>query len=274
MNAPDISVGIPSVLICIEMAFFAVLHIFAFSWKPYSLKHANPVDPMVNATGSGYSGGAPKYVGGPLGVKAYFDAANPWDVVKASARGFRWLFVGYRHRMDDPSYQQAGKAGRAAHDHAGPMFAGTGGPATELRTSEESRRLGRGAGMGGGAPAEDDRTGLLQSPGAFGRMPPAPHQHPQSPYGNNEYAPGDDSQVDLGRAPGLRAPHEEDDTGYHGARSAVHPALREQPLPPPGAHDPSWDVFGGVARPGHADGDVDADSVRPPTYRTHDPGRF
>lgn len=85
---PDIQVGIPSALLAVEMSIFAVVHIFAFSYKPYDLR---------------YNPGA-SYQGGFMGWKAILEAFNLWDVVKASARGFRWLFVGARKREQDISY--------------------------------------------------------------------------------------------------------------------------------------------------------------------------
>jgi Organic solute transporter Ostalpha len=86
----DVKVGIPSVLLCVEMGLFSILHIFAFPWKPYDIsKSDNPND---------------YYSGGPLGIKALLDAFNPMDFVRAAARGFRWLFVGRRHRELDESY--------------------------------------------------------------------------------------------------------------------------------------------------------------------------
>jgi hypothetical protein len=88
---PDIKVGIPSVLLAIEMSIFAVMHIFAFSAKPYDIRKIED----VNAT----------YSGGFMGWKAIYDAFNIWDIVKASARGFRWLFVGSRKREQDISYE-------------------------------------------------------------------------------------------------------------------------------------------------------------------------
>lgn len=48
-----------------------------------------------------------RYWGRFLGYKALFDACNPWDLVKATARGFRWLFVGRKSRTLDPSYEMA-----------------------------------------------------------------------------------------------------------------------------------------------------------------------
>ncbi|KAE8442995.1 hypothetical protein EG329_002458 [Mollisiaceae sp. DMI_Dod_QoI] len=96
---PDLKVGIPSLLLCIEMAIFAVLHLFAFPWKPYqSPKNVEyPMSPIKNEIG-------PKQ-GGFLGVMALMDAMNPWDLVKGFARGMRWLFVGRKHRENDPSYK-------------------------------------------------------------------------------------------------------------------------------------------------------------------------
>ncbi|KAK3063577.1 hypothetical protein LTR53_018852, partial [Teratosphaeriaceae sp. CCFEE 6253] len=117
----DIKVGIPAVMLCIEMAIFAVMHLFAFPWKEYSIKHKGPMD----VSGSGYSGATPHYKGGWLGIKAMADAFNPWDIIKASARGFRWLFVGYRKREQDGSYQNSSNKLNSATGYApsGPTFA-------------------------------------------------------------------------------------------------------------------------------------------------------
>jgi hypothetical protein len=83
----DVKIGIPSVLLCIEMALFSVLHIFAFPWKPYDISKSE--------TASAF------YDGGTMGWRAIMDAFNPMDFVKAAARGFRWLFVGIRNRHND-----------------------------------------------------------------------------------------------------------------------------------------------------------------------------
>lgn len=80
------------------MAIFSVLHLFAFPWQPYTLKNQQASDDPQ------YVKGQIGYHGGPLGVKAWIESFNPWDLVKATARGFRWLFVGSRSRHLDPSY--------------------------------------------------------------------------------------------------------------------------------------------------------------------------
>ena len=292
MAYPDIYVGIPSVLLCIEMAIFSIMHLFAFPWKPYSIKHSHK-DP-ITASGSGYSGESPRYKGGPFGILAFADAFNPWDIIKASARGFRWLFVGSRHRHTDSSYQKPAKVITMDGFNV-PEYAGNGEPATELRSSKDMRSGSRQRGETVGTDLDvDDRAGLLRHSGQMAGRPPS--TSPYRPYENvnNEYSRGDDSQLDLGASarmpttghargpsagypalsgsdkkagdfgPPVRYDPEEDDTGYRGASSgsgAVHPALRDENM-----HPGYTDHWGG-ARP------TDADSVRPPTYRTQDPGR-
>lgn len=102
---PDLKVGIPSFLLCVEMAIFAIMHIFAYPYKPYITgseqdkypSSHDPSHPDINKIG-------PKQ-GGPLGIRAIVDAMNPWDLVKAFGRGIRWIIVGRRHRENDVSYK-------------------------------------------------------------------------------------------------------------------------------------------------------------------------
>jgi hypothetical protein len=102
---PDIKVGLPSLILCVEMACFALMHIFAYPWKVYVTgseggkypSSTDPAHPDLNNIGPNQ--------GGLLGVRAIADAMNPWDLVKAFGRGMRWAFVGRRHREDDVSYK-------------------------------------------------------------------------------------------------------------------------------------------------------------------------
>ncbi|OJJ48905.1 hypothetical protein ASPZODRAFT_1344699 [Penicilliopsis zonata CBS 506.65] len=96
----DLKVGIPNLLIAIEMAIFAVLHWWAFPWRPYVSGHPNGSE-VTDLYGNGHV----VYQGGLFGMKALVDASNPWDLFKATGRGFRWLFVGRKRRTMDPSYQ-------------------------------------------------------------------------------------------------------------------------------------------------------------------------
>ncbi|KAJ6032569.1 organic solute transporter Ostalpha-domain-containing protein [Penicillium herquei] len=84
--------ALPNLLICIEMFLFAILHFWGFPWNTYIL------------TEEARKEGGQRYYGGWMGWKAFLDAANPWDLIKATARGTRWLFVGRKHREEDPSY--------------------------------------------------------------------------------------------------------------------------------------------------------------------------
>ncbi|KAI4275873.1 MAG: hypothetical protein LQ337_002878 [Flavoplaca oasis] len=103
LQGPDLRIGIPSLLLCIEMAIFSVFHLFAFPWQVYDIRRS-PI--VASESVPGYLPD-PKtaYSGGPLGFKALLDAFNPWDFIKAIGRGFRWFVVGRRNREKDISYQ-------------------------------------------------------------------------------------------------------------------------------------------------------------------------
>lgn len=92
MSPGDISVGINSLLICFEMIIFSILHLWAFPWKTYELP-SEPYD--VNNANYSY------YQGGKFGIKAYINAFNPLDTVKAIARGVKWVICGWSRRHGD-----------------------------------------------------------------------------------------------------------------------------------------------------------------------------
>ncbi|KIW16596.1 hypothetical protein PV08_03784 [Exophiala spinifera] len=102
IQTPDIKVGIPALLLCIEMAFFAIFHVWSFSWKPYTL---GSKELMAEAV----PGDRLTYQGGFLGVKALWDSFNAWDMLKATGRSARWLFKGRKHRHTDASYDMTRK---------------------------------------------------------------------------------------------------------------------------------------------------------------------
>lgn len=104
LQYPDISTGIPALLLAVEMFIFAILHIFAYPWQPY--RHGAPIVfyPKPNPDAPEPQENTPQP---PLGVlRAFADAFNFWDVVKAFGRGMRWLFVGVKRRHEDISYQK------------------------------------------------------------------------------------------------------------------------------------------------------------------------
>ncbi|KAJ5911077.1 organic solute transporter Ostalpha-domain-containing protein [Penicillium subrubescens] len=100
--------ALPYVLISIEMCLFALLHFWGFPWRPYIVSRDPTAGDSVQC-----------YYGGKVGFKALVDAMNPWDLVKANARGLRWLFVGRKKRMADSSYdlpkrETAGESGETS----------------------------------------------------------------------------------------------------------------------------------------------------------------
>ena len=70
-------------------------------------------------SGAGYSLSPSEYKGGPLGLYAFLDAFNPWDIVKAIGRGFKWAVIGRRNREQDISYQPGYQNGTQLQDSAG-----------------------------------------------------------------------------------------------------------------------------------------------------------
>ena len=111
ITQPDIKIGIPALLLCIEMAIFSVFHLWAFPWKVYDIRRSAIV---ASESAPGFLPD-PKtaYRGGPFGIKALMDAFNPWDLVKAVGRGFRWFAVGRRTREQDISYKNSVDHGKS-----------------------------------------------------------------------------------------------------------------------------------------------------------------
>ncbi|ERT02555.1 uncharacterized protein SPSK_00464 [Sporothrix schenckii 1099-18] len=121
---PDIVVGIPSLLLCFEMACFAIFHIWAFPYRPYKDGARPTFYPVADPDGSDTSPKPNEHFprsGGFMGLRAIFDALNIWDVIKAFGRGIRWLFVGVRHRREDVSYKTPLKSSEMDLDDLSPQ---------------------------------------------------------------------------------------------------------------------------------------------------------
>ena len=95
----DLKYSLPELMINIEMFIFSILHLWAFSWKPYVI--ASQGGEVTDFFGNGKA----SYEGGRYGFRAMIDAMNPLDLLKAIGRSARWLVVGRKNRMQDPSYQ-------------------------------------------------------------------------------------------------------------------------------------------------------------------------
>lgn len=104
---PDISTGIPAMLLCVEMFLFSIIHIWAYPWNVYR-QDAPAVfypEPALGKQPNKLNEPGPP-MGGPMGIWAIVDALNFWDVIKAFGRGLRWLFWGVKRRHEDISYQK------------------------------------------------------------------------------------------------------------------------------------------------------------------------
>lgn len=116
---PDIKVGIPALILCIEMACFAILHLWAFPYAPYrpgAKPTFFPGPDLQNPSQLAENELEPPR-GGPLGLYAIWDALNLWDFVKAFSRGVRWLFCGVRRRKEDISYKMRRDSSNLDMDH-------------------------------------------------------------------------------------------------------------------------------------------------------------
>ncbi|KAF6833519.1 duf300 domain-containing protein [Colletotrichum musicola] len=141
---PDIKVGIPALLLCFEMALFALLHLWAFPWRPYApgakpTYYPNPDSRDGGALPRENEHSAPS--GGWLGLRAVGDALNLWDFVKAFGRGMRWLFCGVKRRKEDPSYKTAASLDMDDLDKGDTAYRRPGAKSTEhLPIAHEFRR--------------------------------------------------------------------------------------------------------------------------------------
>ncbi|GAM90370.1 hypothetical protein ANO11243_084130 [Dothideomycetidae sp. 11243] len=272
----DIKIGIPSVLLCVEMAIFSVMHVFAFPWKPYTLEHLNSAFKAEPYESDGFNNAPPQrnteytYQGGHLGLKALGEAFNPWDIIKASARGFRWLFVGRRTRFQDASYTN--NLNSDPNKVTGPITSGPPGAGAEMEPmySKVSHSDGQtryhAAGVGNNR--ESDMDGLLAHPDSpphqaqtsypLSSSPsPTPYQQsahmPSMHQTDNKsssayqaYNPHSGSQAMMptaGAYGGLDDHnHGYGDTSYHGANSSAQQQQQPQQIGVAyGGADDEWD---------------------------------
>ncbi|KAL1301494.1 hypothetical protein AAFC00_005738 [Neodothiora populina] len=231
LASQDIKIGIPSMLLCIEMAIFAVMHLFAFPWREYDLTSKSNANPIL-AAGSGWSGPKPEYKGGKFGTKAWVDAFNPWDIIKASARGFRWLFVGRKSRHHDISYKIAAEGANTNGSTLDSPATSIPGPNVMTQHAPSATELQQG-GRGRSDTAEaDDRAGLLSHAQEFS---------PTDPYGRSGSFNSQD-ETDIGHGGAMHMPPsvtfpEADAYGGRSYGQSVVPQHSQG-----GINDPPWDA--------------------------------
>lgn len=179
---PDLKVGIPSLMLCVEMAIFAILHLWAFPYAPY-VENAKtsyyPVpDPSMDVSPHENEHG-PK-TGGFMGLGAFVDALNPWDIIKAFGRGMRWLFVGVKHRRQDRSYQT--KSGDVDTSYPMKPYGASRPSGTKstdhLPIASEFRRSAFGLPKSPGEPMPEESAGLIVNAQPNPASPPRPQPNP------------------------------------------------------------------------------------------------
>ena len=206
-----------------------------------------------------------------MGIKALLDAFNPWDLVKAVGRAFKWLVIGRKKREQDVSYKnhiqgtgleptRGSNASKGPIDHNATFVGGKPGRYQPLDGDDQDRILSHaqplaGSNLKAAAPyslrrpdAPDARyhDGDLGSMGTAGR-----YNEDQDHLRTMHPTPG---TMRRGQKPDLQEtgiirerPIDEQDTGYHGASLTPAPSY-------PGKSEPDgeegWNVWSGH----HGDG--------------------
>lgn len=104
ISYPSLAIGVPNLLLCLEMFGIGIMHLYAYPWAPYVARNGAGVLAATENDGDedgGKKGSAVVNVlaedaqsqGGCLGWKAYVDALNFSDFAVALYRGLRWVFM-------------------------------------------------------------------------------------------------------------------------------------------------------------------------------------
>ncbi|KAL8744599.1 MAG: hypothetical protein Q9190_003171 [Brigantiaea leucoxantha] len=187
------------------MAIFAAFHLIAFPWKVYDIRRSTIV---ASESAPGFLPD-PKtsYLGGPFGVRAMTDAYNPWDLVKAVGRGFKWIAVGRKTREQDVSYKS-----KISRPYMPENQDGAGG--------------GLGTSVG---------NGNLFSSGRSGRYHAVSDEDEDRLLANPQAMPLSASQNTYPR-PGMRLPDDTQPAGDLGSSGLYNTPTRFQHNPPPPTH--------------------------------------
>ena len=279
IGTPDIKVGIPAMLLCIEMAIFSVFHLWAFPWQVYDIRRSHIV---ASESAPGFLPDPnTSYQGGPFGVRALGEAFNPWDIIKNIGRAFRWGWKGRKVRHQDISYKASSPNNGAGLEPTRNQFtAFTGGnEAGSAPYDGPDTNPYAGAAVTGGAhktghytPLSDDEDeGHIPSqprgpPGKGSPYPRPMERLPPQQYGvtsgggvNNALNPAAGAPPASHLAPPYpMSPTEQkrtasggsvesQDTSYHGRSSSLTPD--PHPLGPPGrkSHEQEeWEQYDGA----------------------------
>ncbi|KAI8157577.1 hypothetical protein K4K49_005274 [Colletotrichum sp. SAR 10_70] len=104
ISYPSLAIGVPNLLLCLEMFGIGIMHLYAYPWAPYVARNGAGVLAVAENDGDedgGKKGSAVVNVsaedaqsqGGFLGWKAYIDALNFSDFAVALYRSVGWVFM-------------------------------------------------------------------------------------------------------------------------------------------------------------------------------------
>ncbi|KAJ0287469.1 hypothetical protein CBS470a_005313 [Colletotrichum nupharicola] len=104
ISYPSLTIGVPNLLLCLEMFGIGIMHLYAYPWAPYVARNGAGVLAATENDGDedgGKKGSAVVDVsaeeaenqGGFSGWKAYVDALNFSDFAVALYRGVGWVFM-------------------------------------------------------------------------------------------------------------------------------------------------------------------------------------
>jgi hypothetical protein len=111
MSYADVYIGLPTMIICIQMVPFAFFFNYAYSTKPYrvsssSARYDNSMEYLAveeNETGRSYQ--PRQYQGGPLGIYAWLAFCNALEFFREITSTYHMFREG-RMRMVDPMTSQ------------------------------------------------------------------------------------------------------------------------------------------------------------------------
>lgn len=97
MSYADVHIGLPTMIICLQIVLFAFFFHYAYSTKPYQIRtrfsapgsqESLVVDPALAEDGSVYR---TRYQGGPLGLYAWCALVNPLETFREGKSTWQML---------------------------------------------------------------------------------------------------------------------------------------------------------------------------------------
>jgi hypothetical protein len=95
MTYADLNIGVPNLIIILEMIPLSIFFFFAYPWSPYLLSHQRYAD---DGEMGGRASLPSRYEGGPLGIHAWLGMLDPTEIVQAIIFAFK-IITGARKNV-------------------------------------------------------------------------------------------------------------------------------------------------------------------------------